>query len=560
MYLERLKIKNFRVIKETEIHFQKGINILIGENNAGKTTIIDVLRICIGYGEQNSLKVTRKDLYKLNGKFLDIEFDLIFNTSSKKDKSLFYELYDAKEDILTLHFRYTYNKSTQRIYPKIWGGSNEETKIPNYLFYSMINHHLSALRDANRYLKPGKLNKLSNLFSDIELKCENYEKESMMQDINSQIQSSNISEFINYVTDEYINNKLKEISLRDKELILSIHPVSQEFTEFTKNLEVTIENKYSKNLSLTQNGLGYNNLIYISILLSYLDNLKNNDEIIYVSLSIEEPEAHLHPQLQNLFFSYLNKLNDKFNEDTPFQIFITSHSPTLVSKADLDSLILIQTENGNLKTLSLSEVPFEKDTKNYLKKFLDVTKSQLFFSNRIIFVEGISEELLIPILAMKKNINLEKLGVEIINVHGLSFKRFKELFNENSFFKGIILTDDDRSELNGSPSNTCENIKKLKNENLKVYSSFKTFEFDLLNSNNEYSIVWELSKILNRNHFVESHKLSEKELFEIFNNPKIRLNKSQFAWELYNALNNSNQDIILPDYINEAFDFINEEF
>lgn len=50
MYLEQFKIKNFRTIDDLSLTFNKGLNILIGENNSGKTAIVDALRICIGYG------------------------------------------------------------------------------------------------------------------------------------------------------------------------------------------------------------------------------------------------------------------------------------------------------------------------------------------------------------------------------------------------------------------------------------------------------------------------------------------------------------------------------
>ena len=52
MYLKNFCIKNFRAIKEVSFTFDKGLNIIIGENNSGKTAIIDALRICFSYGNQ----------------------------------------------------------------------------------------------------------------------------------------------------------------------------------------------------------------------------------------------------------------------------------------------------------------------------------------------------------------------------------------------------------------------------------------------------------------------------------------------------------------------------
>ena len=54
MYIKQFNIKNFRVFDEISLLFNKGINIIIGENNSGKTAIIDALRICSGYGKPDT--------------------------------------------------------------------------------------------------------------------------------------------------------------------------------------------------------------------------------------------------------------------------------------------------------------------------------------------------------------------------------------------------------------------------------------------------------------------------------------------------------------------------
>ena len=97
MFLKELTIKNFRLIKETTFKFSPGINILIGENNAGKSTILDVLRICLGYKEQNALRITKEDFKADNYDLKEIEFDLSFETRDDKEKAYFIELYDADD-------------------------------------------------------------------------------------------------------------------------------------------------------------------------------------------------------------------------------------------------------------------------------------------------------------------------------------------------------------------------------------------------------------------------------------------------------------------------------
>lgn len=95
MYLKTFRIKNFRGIRETKLNFSPGINILIGENNAGKTSVLDALRICLGFKEHNALRVKKKD-FNIFSPNEDIEFDLIFSIKNDYERACFIELYNAK--------------------------------------------------------------------------------------------------------------------------------------------------------------------------------------------------------------------------------------------------------------------------------------------------------------------------------------------------------------------------------------------------------------------------------------------------------------------------------
>lgn len=430
MYLKSLHIKNFRLIKDTNITFNKGLNILIGPNNSGKTTIIDALRICFSYKDYHSIHITEDDFYKTksssNKKYSDIEFDFSFCPVEDFEKAVFIELYNPTTKTLDLRFTFSYNAKKERVQSKVFGGSTKENPISDEIFDFILNIYLSALRDANRYLTPGRHNILSSFFSKL---VSDEDKKEMMNEINNNINNSKLSDMIDESTEKYIENHFKSMIFNEDSINLLMSPIDQDFDSFTKNWKIQLPFGDFNHLELHQNGLGYNNLIYISILLSNLDVIsKNNEELLYISLCIEEPEAHLHPQLQNSFFSYLNKIN----ENTNLQIFVTSHSPTLTSKANLNSLILVQNNDNNVTTKNMVNLFSNEEDINFLKKFLDVTKSQLLFAKKVIFVEGFTEALLIPIFARIYDFDLDKYGVEVVNVGGISFKRFIPLFDEDN--------------------------------------------------------------------------------------------------------------------------------
>lgn len=560
MYLKTFRIKNFRGIRETTLNFSPGINILIGENNAGKTSVLDALRICLGFKEHNALRVRKKD-FNIFYPYEDIEFDLIFSIKNDYERACFIELYNASTDTLDIHFRFNLNNKSpiEKINSNIWGGENEGQNIPNEIFQLFINVYLSALRDAKKYLTPGRFNILGKFLSDIDEKkfSEEYNKEEMIDELNNKIDNSSFLDFVKEVNSEYINGHLKNLTFDDNNLNIEITSLSKDFEEYAKNLKINIPsiNNITSKLELDQNGLGYNNLIYMSILLSRLSILKEQEDSLFLSLIIEEPEAHLQPQLQNLFFSYLDSLNEKLNYKESFQIFISSHSPTLTAKANLNSINILQKFDDNCVNAKLCDIIKEKENRDYLHKFLDVTKSQLLFSKRLIFVEGISEALLIPVFAKKLDYDLDKKGIEIVIIQGLSFKHFVPLFENNDlFFKGVIITDNDKKSIDGEESETFEKIMSYEIENvLEVYYAEKTFEYELLMCNDDDSIIFKTFRDIHPIIFKDASSSEKQELFKIFREKKIR--KADIALELSRILKNDS-DYNIPNYIEEALKFI----
>ena len=160
MYLKQLHIKGFRCIEDLAIEFHKGINILIGENDTGKTAVLDALRIGIGLGdERRDIYITSDDLFVgESGQMTDIiEFQYVFGGLSPKEEGIFIELLKIIEDdeesdgaVHQVNVRFTYNSEKDRVKREYWGGENEGQNIPSEVL-SLIHHvYLDALRDASR--------------------------------------------------------------------------------------------------------------------------------------------------------------------------------------------------------------------------------------------------------------------------------------------------------------------------------------------------------------------------------------------------------------------------
>ena len=144
-------------------------------------------------------------------------------------------------------------------------------------------------------------------------------------------------------------------------------------------------------------------------------------------------------------FSWCRLRNVRKSVDFPY----TSHSPTLVSRIGIDKINLLFEKDHRIQCTPLAEANLKGNEKEYLERYLDVTKSQMFFAKGIIFVEGICEALLLPEMAKLLSRPLDKYAVEVVNVDGVSFKPFAHLFTKSdssvcAFAKTALITDDDR--------------------------------------------------------------------------------------------------------------------
>ena len=115
-------------------------------------------------------------------------------------------------------------------------------------------------------------------------------------------------------------------------------------------------------------------------------------------------------------------------DDIPVQVFVTSHSPNFASIAKLSSLIcLIETDVGAISFLPRSVV-FGKGKREKLERYLDVTRAELFFARRIIFVEGAAELMLVSVLAQK----VETLVIAATDDAAKAKALFSGMFERNS--------------------------------------------------------------------------------------------------------------------------------
>lgn len=589
MHLSRLHISKFRVFNDITLYFKNGINILIGENNSGKTAIIDALRICFGCGKpDNYIYIQESDLHvnpqDPNESNTTIQFDLIFEFGAAAiERECFYDFIsqdkeDPTKQTIQLHLKFIQENNSKKKYFKriIWGGDNEGQQVPFESLQEIFYTYLSPLRDAVSCLRPYSYdNKTSQLFNQIT----KYDKGEETIELNEEKKKFLAKNLYHVFEDEAsdwkhiltagkckVNAHLEGTGITRKHPNIEMNYVGRKFSDVVRGIELkcpvykTIEDgQEQRYFELYQNGLGENNLIFTSVVLGDLINRCEDHALeIYNALLVEEPEAHLHPQYQNTFFEYLNELQSK-----GLQVFVTSHSPTITAKSWVENISVLQRKQSSIQSFSfdeLSEDDYPKESKRHLRKFLDTTKAQLFFANGVLLVEGVAEAIIIPILAKKfltEKIDLCKSGIELVNIGGVAFNHFGLLFNNDDERKRLlskcaVITDSDPKD-DGDISDRAQKAKDLEKHNLKVCLAPHTLEHDLFEQSERNKTI--MREVYRNMHTQTDDLRGDFNVSTLMEKLKSNKDKAEFALQLYDRLEKE-RAFDVPDYIKDAILFV----
>jgi putative ATP-dependent endonuclease of OLD family len=579
MHISCIQLTNFRGIGSATISLHQGLNVLIGENKTYKTAIIDALRLCLGYSlERRDLYLQGEDFYTdPEGHQTDtIRVDLTFAEPTTQQQAIFIEMLAIADDgtpTLQLHIRF--NRLGDRIHRTIWGGPHEEQTIPAPVLQLLYFTHLAALRDATHDLSPSRGNRLSQLF--LKLVADDDQRSQYAAAINEQIHQAACWESLLDQANNRIKAHLGAMITKGDTSTVSVGFVDPGFKQIVEGLRIRLpistgqpqdqvqppepqptqahgeaNTPTIQHFALGQNSLGYNNLLYIATVLGDLLERTHAQPDSYAALLIEEPEAHLHPHWQNTLFGYLSGI-----QAHGVQVVITSHSPTITAKTPLDSLIVLHRDiAGTLNATPVRNIGISEPNKKHLQRFLDVTKSQLFFARSVILVEGIAEALLLSTFAqiLGDEYNLDQNAVEIVNIGGVAFEPFATLFNHDAArlnLRCALLTDDDRNTL-GCPSARAQKAAILQGGLLRVFLAQETFEFELY-INNEKTALSVYQALHPQTTFSQEPEVHARAR-DFVNKLKANKDKGVFAQELASRLHETTtaQAFVVPEYITRA--------
>lgn len=436
MHLAKLVIKNFRKLAHAELKFQPGLNVLVGGNNVGKTAVVDALRALLAGHDEPYPRVSEEDVHRPIGGVPsgDIVFEYVFSGLNLDDEADFLAaLVPDEKGKLEAHIaiRYSEPDKAGRLRAKRWCGEHEDVGLTADMMENLRGVYLPPLRDASQGLKPGRTSQLARLLQLLAT-------EAGIDGINKALQGldGELKKHLPIVsTQEAINTRHQSMLGPQLAQLLDVGLSASDFKSLKSRLSLLVDA-----FEIEQNGLGFNNLIYMAVVLS---ELTKNPDSCYRGLIVEEPEAHLHPQLQAVLLQYLESIK-AVDGEKPVQLFVTSHSPNFASIANLDSLVCLVDTDGSVETFFPRNVVFEKGKREKLERYLDVTRAELFFARRVIFVEGAAELMMVDALAKRIGYDLRQHGVSLISVEGLNFDSFLPLFGDKALKIPVaVLTDAD---------------------------------------------------------------------------------------------------------------------
>lgn len=442
--VSHVRIKNFRSLENVDVKL--GINnILIGQNNVGKSNFLKAIDIAFN----GSKTLTEDDIFVEKDERLSkdkkatIDIKIVPSNNNKEFSDFWNGIFTEnwitvdetnvnyvgirtiiEYDVLRNDY-YIVRKNISEWNESIDSSKADKRQSFNNAMVEYLNSfYMDAKRDIIDDLKDRK-SYFGRVTSKIDLEEDKIQElEGKLNDINQEI-IDNIE-----VIGETKNN-LSKISntLGNEDNSINIEPISRKISDLHKGIDITYRDGESAAFSVSQHGMGTRSWISFLTLGAYVNYYRNtikkddSEADSFVILSLEEPEAHLHPQAQRHIYKQLT--------DFAGQNIVSTHSSSILAQTDLESIIQFKKENGKTIVKRFNTDLYQPHELKKIRREVIRTHGELIFSNAIILCEGITEEQALPVY-FEEFFGIEPLfcGINIAGISGQNYKTYLKFIKE----------------------------------------------------------------------------------------------------------------------------------
>src|SRR6266568_318421 len=449
MFLKTLRLSNFRSCYDTRVSFRPTLTLLVGENNSGKSNIIEALRLAttplslrrVRYFESDDLSHGREE------QAIELGLALDGLTTIQRAQYITALDLDSKQALYTARFRP--DETTPKRSQLSFRAGKDAGPDPEPEKRQQIRHvYLAPLRDAQRELDSANSGRLAFIIRQL---TDPQARDSFLADANDALgelgdhdvvttTAGRIQQHVSALTDPVRSQNVK-LDFQDYDL-----------GRLTRSLRLKMAEHGIDPADLAESGLGYANLLFIATVIMELQHARDAELTLFL---VEEPEAHLHPQLQAVLLNYLREqaeLSPRDDAHGPvgrIQVIATTHSPNLASSVGVENVVGLRTrlqieqaeaDGGDQPVtrrmtcaLPLAQLSLTRDGFRKINQYLDATRAAMLFARRIVLVEGIAEAVLLPVLARRLVFSGDRArqrdfhAVTIVNVGSVDFEPYVRL-------------------------------------------------------------------------------------------------------------------------------------
>lgn len=443
-----VRIKNFRSIEYTEINL-RDTNVLIGQNNCGKTNLLRAINIALN----TTHSVSAEDVFVTDGETLSKDKISIIDVMlrpSREDNSLDKTFSEFWTSVFTEKWITT--DETFGDFVGIRSIIEYDSKFDQYILSrknitqwndsvdnAVCGRKQGFTSDMQSYIACFYMDAQRDIIDDLKNKKSYFGRATSGRNMPAEL-INEIEEQLNEINSKIVSNtpalhdtqsmisKISQV-IGSPNSHLSIEPVSRSLSDLHRGMDVKFKDGNGPNLSVAEHGMGTRSWISFLTLGAYISYLtksiqeEDDESELFVVLALEEPEAHLHSFAQKRLFEQIRSFSG--------QKIVSTHSSSIVSQVSIVDLVHLYKYDG--KTIANRINPEEyqiEETAKIQREFIH-SKGDLLFSTAIVLAEGITEELALPVYFNKYfGMDANSAGVSILGIGGQNYKTFLRLVKD----------------------------------------------------------------------------------------------------------------------------------